>query len=75
MNKDKLTLLLASLVTLMLGPGTGHLIIKEWKKAIFFTVVIFWLKDQKESEIRQLFFNLSPCDVTQHWLKPSAMGY
>ena len=36
MNKDKLTLLLASLVTLVLGPGTGHLIIKEWKKAIFF---------------------------------------
>lgn len=36
MNKDKLTLLLASMVTLILGPGAGHLIIKEWKKAIFF---------------------------------------
>ena len=36
MNKDKLTLLLASMVTLILGPGAGHLIIKEWKKAILF---------------------------------------
>ena len=36
MNKDKLTLLLASVVTLLLGPGAGHLIIKEWKKAVFF---------------------------------------
>lgn len=36
MNKDKLTLLLASIVTLVLGPGAGHLIIKEWKKAVFF---------------------------------------
>ncbi len=36
MNKDKITLLLACLVTLILGPGAGHLIIKEWKKAIFF---------------------------------------
>ncbi len=36
MNKDKITLLLASAVTLILGPGAGHLIIKEWKKAIFF---------------------------------------
>ena len=36
MSKDKITLLLASLVTLILGPGAGHLIIKEWKKAIFF---------------------------------------
>ena len=36
MNKDKLTLLLASMVTLILGPGAGHLIIKEWKKAVFF---------------------------------------
>ena len=36
MNKDKLTLLLASAVTLLLGPGAGHLIIKEWKRAIFF---------------------------------------
>lgn len=36
MNKDKITLLLASVVTLVLGPGAGHLIIKEWKRAIFF---------------------------------------
>ena len=36
MNKGKITLLLASMVTLILGPGAGHLIIKEWKKAIFF---------------------------------------
>ena len=36
MNKGKITLLLASMVTLILGPGTGHLIIKEWKRAIFF---------------------------------------
>ncbi len=36
MNKDKITLLLASIVTLILGPGAGHLIIKEWKKAVFF---------------------------------------
>lgn len=36
MNKDKLALLLASLVTLMLGPGAGHLIIRQWRKAIFF---------------------------------------
>ncbi len=36
MNKDKITLLLASVVTLVLGPGAGHLIIKEWKKAVLF---------------------------------------
>ena len=35
MNKDKITLLLATVVTLALGPGAGHLVIKEWKKAIF----------------------------------------
>jgi len=28
--------LFASLVTVILGPGAGHLIIKEWKKAAFF---------------------------------------
>lgn len=39
MNKDKLTILLASVVTLILGPGAGHLIIKEWKKAIFFIIL------------------------------------
>ena len=39
MNKDKITLLLASVVTLMFGPGMGHLIIKEWKRAILFISV------------------------------------
>ena len=34
MNKDKITLLLASIVTLILGPGAGHLIIKEWKNEV-----------------------------------------
>lgn len=33
---NKITLFLATIVTLLLGPGAGHLIIKEWKKAIFF---------------------------------------
>lgn len=36
MKKEKLIVLFASLLTLILGPGAGHLIIKEWKKAIFF---------------------------------------
>lgn len=36
MKKDKLIVLFASLVTVILGPGAGHLIIKEWKKAAFF---------------------------------------
>ena len=36
MNKGKITLFLACVVTLILGPGAGHLVIKEWKKAIFF---------------------------------------
>lgn len=36
MKKDKLIVLFASLVTVVLGPGAGHLIIKEWKKAAFF---------------------------------------
>lgn len=39
MNKDKITLLVACLVTIILGPGAGHLIIKEWKKAIFFIIL------------------------------------
>ena len=43
MNKDKLLLLSASLVTLMLGPGTGHLVIKQWKRAILFIAVSFLL--------------------------------
>lgn len=36
MNKKNLMMLLASIITLLLGPGAGHLILKEWKKAIFF---------------------------------------
>lgn len=36
MKKYKLIVLFASLVTVILGPGAGHLIIKEWKKAVFF---------------------------------------
>ena len=35
-NKEKITLLLASILTLILGPGAGHLIIQEWKRAVFF---------------------------------------
>ena len=34
--KNKLIFLLASFITLLGGPGTGHLIIKEWKKAAIF---------------------------------------
>lgn len=34
--KNKLLFLLASFVTLLLGPGAGHLIVKEWKKAALF---------------------------------------
>lgn len=36
MNKSKLMILLASITTLLLGPGAGHLILKQWKKALFF---------------------------------------
>ena len=36
MKNEKLLILFASLVTIVLGPGAGHLVIKEWKKAIFF---------------------------------------
>ncbi len=36
MNRDKLMLLLASMATLVLGPGAGHLVLREWKKAVFF---------------------------------------
>lgn len=35
-DRKKLTVLLAAGLTLLLGPGAGHLILKEWKKAIFF---------------------------------------
>jgi len=36
MNKKRLMVLLASMTTLILGPGAGHLLLKEWKKALFF---------------------------------------
>lgn len=36
MNRNKLILFLSCVVTLVLGPGTGHLVIKEWKRAVFF---------------------------------------
>ncbi|MBO7611732.1 MAG: hypothetical protein J6T23_05930 [Elusimicrobia bacterium] len=39
MNKDKILVFAASIVTLLLGPGAGHLVIKEWKRAIFFIVL------------------------------------
>ncbi|MDD2523892.1 MAG: hypothetical protein PHG84_05605 [Endomicrobiaceae bacterium] len=39
MNRNRIILLLASMTTLILGPGAGHLIIKEWKRAIFFIVL------------------------------------
>ncbi len=42
--KNKLLFLLASFVTLLLGPGAGHLIVKEWKKAsLFISVSLFLL--------------------------------
>lgn len=41
--KNKLLFLLASFVTLLLGPGAGHLIVKEWKKATIFISVSFCL--------------------------------
>lgn len=36
MNKRKFVVLIAALTTFILGPGAGHLLLKEWKKAIFF---------------------------------------
>lgn len=36
MKNRKLMILIASITTLILGPGAGHLLLKEWKKAIFF---------------------------------------
>ncbi|MGE4385689.1 MAG: hypothetical protein AB7E39_07515 [Endomicrobiaceae bacterium] len=36
MDRNKITVLLAAMTTLILGPGAGHLIIKEWKRAVFF---------------------------------------
>lgn len=44
MNKRKLVVLLAAVTTFILGPGAGHLLLKEWKKAIFFislTIILF----------------------------------
>lgn len=43
MNRDKLTILLAGMTTVILGPGAGHLIIKEWKRAVFFISLAFAL--------------------------------
>jgi len=42
MNK-KFIIFLSALVTLMLGPGAGHLLLKQWKKAIFFISLSFGL--------------------------------
>ncbi len=37
--KNKILFLLASFITLLCGPGAGHLIVKEWKKAAIFISV------------------------------------
>ena len=39
MNKNKLILFSACIVTLLLGPGTGHLIMKEWRRAVLFITI------------------------------------
>ena len=39
MNKKNLMILFAAVTTLLLGPGAGHLLLKEWKKAIFFILL------------------------------------
>lgn len=39
MNKEKFIIFLAAFVTLLLGPGAGHLLLKQWKKAVFFISV------------------------------------
>lgn len=31
------------MATLILGPGAGHLVIREWKKALFFIILAFGL--------------------------------
>ena len=36
MNKEKFKIFLAAFITLLLGPGAGHLLLKQWKKAIIF---------------------------------------
>ncbi len=41
--KNKILFLLASFVTLLLGPGAGHLIVKEWKKATLFISISLFL--------------------------------
>jgi predicted PurR-regulated permease PerM len=43
MKNNKLTLILATIVTLLLGPGAGHLIIKEWRRAVFFIALALTL--------------------------------
>lgn len=43
MKNKKLILILAGMITLLLGPGAGHLIIKEWKRAVFFIALAFSL--------------------------------
>ena len=39
MNKEKILIFFAAFVTLIFGPGTGHLLLKQWKKAVFFIVL------------------------------------
>lgn len=39
MNKEKLKIFFAAFITLLFGPGTGHLLLKQWKKAVFFIVL------------------------------------
>ena len=39
MNKEKFIIFLAAFVTLLFGPGTGHLLLKQWKKAVFFILL------------------------------------
>lgn len=36
MDRNKIIVLLAAMTTLILGPGAGHLVIREWKRAVFF---------------------------------------
>lgn len=43
MNKEKFIIFLAAFVTLLLGPGAGHLLLKQWKKAVFFISLAFGL--------------------------------
>ena len=43
MNREKFIIFLAAFITLLLGPGAGHLLLKQWKKAIFFISVALGL--------------------------------